>query len=699
MTVRFLLGALLIALGVPWCVPVVEAQVDAVLAEHSLSWLNPGNAVGMLLSCAAAGALVSVVAAAARRIKRITVRDILWWLFAIATIAALYLGVKAVMVSLVGKRAGFLAAVTVTGLGIVQVTRKRFPEYVFDPHVRGPRLVGLKDIRCSRGELPPGLLPWGADYIDFEDENEHFMLLGNIGGGKTTFLKAMMSWLGWRDGELWIVFDPKIELVPYLQALGKRVLIFNPLDRRRVAWDTCTDIVDEAQVTTLVKTVIPDVEGQESYWNQSAQNLLSSVIEFFIRSGQWWDLRDVLLACSSERFLKAIVGDDGFDAIIAEGLQGKSEHSGTNDYMLTLNTRLRPLRVMAALWHSAEEKVSLKELIASDDFGDTVIVLGNDNTSGATVQLLNSILFERLVNLILDLPDSHLRRIWLFIDEVSEASRFVGNNLVRFMTVARSRGGCAVLSAQNTAGIEAKFGEKASRQILELSNRLAVLGGVDGDTARTVSETYIGEVEVVEHQVGYSEAYDGTEREMGDVFKKKGEREVSPTLRRVKRSLVPKEQLFSSSIPKTGKQHGLTGFFAGGVGGHHWHTYPWKAVQDMQVEPEKDVLAYDRIGEKEPGLRLLPWSDEELRKWGFLQGGEESTETEKNLFAKFGQQAKGLSRSGVLQMLKIQDGELDEIAAACGVEAGLEIFSKAQFTEVAAFIGLQLLDISLDWEE
>ncbi|ESA36560.1 conjugal transfer protein [Leptolyngbya sp. Heron Island J] len=697
MKVRFIVAVVLIVWLLPWCVPVVEAQVQGALLSHSFGWLNPGNAVGMLLGGSAGGAVVSLIAAAARRVKRGTVREVLWWLFAVTAIATLYLGVKEALVLLVGPKPGFLTAVTVAGLGIVQVTRKRFPEYQFDPHVRGPRLVSSKDIRRSRGELPPGLVPWGADYIDFKDENEHFMLLGNIGGGKTTYLKVIMSWLGWREGELWIVFDPKIELVPFLKALGKRVLIFNPLDRRRVAWNICADIVNEPQVLTLVKVLIPDAEGQENYWSQSAQNLLTSVIGFFIRSGKWWDLRDVLLACSSEQFLKRIVGDDAFDTIIADGLKGKNEHSGTNDYMLTLNNRLRPLRVMAALWHSADEKVSLRKLIESGDFEDTVIVLGNDNTSGATIQQLNSILFERLVNLILDLPDSDLRRIWLFIDEVSEASRFVGNNLVRFMTMARSRGGCAVLSAQNTAGIEAQFREKAARQILELSQRLAVLGGVDGETARVVSETYIGEVEVIESQVGYSEGFDGTEREVSDVFKKRGEREVSPTLRRVKRHLVPKEALFSSSIPKTGKENGLTGLFVGGIGGHHWHNFSWKEVQDMQIKPDEKTKAYDRVGQKEPGLQLAPWSNKELQKWGFLEVTERKEE--KNLFDEFGGSNEQLTRESVLRMLPLEDSELDEIAAECGIEAGLKAFTRQQLTKIGACIGFELLGVSIEWEQ
>ncbi|MDV3351291.1 type IV secretion system DNA-binding domain-containing protein [Leptothoe sp. LEGE 181152] len=701
MTIRFCIALGFCLWLVPWCVPVVQGAVNVALAEHSLGWLNPGNATGMLLGYATGGGVVSIIASASRRTKHINVREILWWLWAVTLVSCLYIGLERLLVLWVSEKVSFLAAVTVAALSLVQITRKQFPEYPFDSYVRGPKLVTSNEIRKKRGELPPGLSPWGADYIDIEAETTHTMLLGNIGGGKSTFLKAMMSWLAWREDKLWIVFDCKIELVPYLEALGKRVLIFNPLDNRRVAWDIKADIVNEPQVITLVKAFIHDEDGQESYWSQSAQNLLISVIGFFIRSGKWWDLRDVLLACSSADCLKAILGEDTLNTIIAEGLEGKSESSGTNDYMLTLNNRLRPLRVMAALWHTAEEKVSLKALIENDDFGNTAIVLGNDNTSGATVQTLNAILFERLVNLILDLPDDRLRRIWLWIDEISEASQFVSNNLVRFMTIARSRGGCAVLSAQNTAGIDARFGEKAAKQILELSSRLAVLGGVDGDTARTVSETYLGEVERIEAQVGYSEEYQGTEREVGETFKRKGDKEVSPTFRRVKRLLVPKEQLFSSSIPQTGVTNGLTGLFLGGKGGHHWHTYSWDEIKSMQIDVEEDILAYDRIGDEDTGLRLAPWSEEELIKWGLLDAGSqlEQLPKESPLFPREGDNSKSLSRADVVRILKIEDSELDEIASCCSLPYGLETFSKQEFTELIGWIGLELLDISVDWED
>jgi hypothetical protein len=697
MTMRFWFAVGVCAGMMPWLVPVVQATVESTLAAHGLGWLNPGNSTGMVLGYAAGWGMVSVVASGCRRVTRIGVRDLLWWLGAISLVCALFVGVREGLSFWLGAEYGLLAAVSLSGLGLMQVTRQKFPEYRFDPHVKGARIASAGEIRRRRGPLPPGLVPWGADYIDYTDETQHFMLLGNIGGGKTTYLRAMMSWLAWREQELWILFDPKIELVPHLEALGKRVMILNPLDRRRVAWDMAADIVNEPLILTVVKAFIPDGEGQEVYWSQSAQNLLSSVMGFFVHSGQWWDLRDVFLACSNLEVLKAILGEDKLNAIIAQSIEGDNSKGGANDYLSTLNHRLRPFWVMAALWHSAREKVSLGALIQSEDFENTVIVLGNDNTSGATVQILNSILFERLVNHILDLPDSKERRIWLWIDEVSEASKFVGHNLVRFMTLARSRGGCAVLSAQNTAGMEDKFGERAARQLLELSRRLAVVGGVDGETARAVSEVYLGEVEVVEAQIGYSEEYDGTERELGEGFKRGGEKEVSPTFRRVKRALVPKEELFSSAIADTGPTHGLTGFFSGSAGGAHWQTYPWKAVQAMQVEVETDVLAYDRIGEREPGLRLQPWSDQELAKWGLSDDVEESEAIENSLFTKFKGEAQ-LSRADALRLLCCGEEDLDQLTQACGLGTGVGQFSRSAFTRMLAKISEWEMGLKLDWE-
>ena len=68
MKVRFIVAVALIAWLLPWCVPIVEAQVGVALLQLSFGWLNPGNAVGMLLGCSAGGAVVSLITAAAQRI-------------------------------------------------------------------------------------------------------------------------------------------------------------------------------------------------------------------------------------------------------------------------------------------------------------------------------------------------------------------------------------------------------------------------------------------------------------------------------------------------------------------------------------------------------------------------------------------------------------------------------------------------------
>ena len=702
MSYRFWIAVGLSGLVVPGIVPVVQAATELVMQESGLGWLNPGNGVGILLSYAVGGFTVSGIASAARRIERLDAKDVLWWLGATTVVSGVFVAIRGVVGFYWGRELGLLVAAATSGVGIIQVTRLKFPEYAFDPHVSGQRLRSAWEIIKTRGKQCLGLIPWGVDTIDFEDENEHFLLWGNIGGGKTQMIKMMMAAIALRENDLWIVFDPKPEFVGYLEGLGRDVIILNPLDKRRVAWDIAQDIDDDTTARTFVEMLIPTIQGNENYWVAAAQNILEAILSFLIHSGKSWDLRDVLLIAFSPEDLKQVVGSDRLNKIIEEGLQGKNERSGTNDYMLTLNTYLKRYRPIAALMHTTKRKISLRSLIEGGQYGRKALVLGSDEKSRSTVKTFNALMFENLINVALDLPNQRERRIWVWIDEVSEASRFLGKNLVRFMTKVRSKGGCAVLAAQNRAGLVSSFGEEYAQQLIELSKRMAVVGGVEGKSAQALSENCFGQVKVVQTQFGQSKEYDGTERELGEGGSQGSEKTVSPSYQVGTEYLVSKEALYSTSIPKTGPEHGLTGFFWGGRGGPHWHTYSWDDVKGMQVEDAEGVKAYDRVQKDDSDLVLQPWSDAERKKWRLLSSetAAESEDSDVNpLQEKFGTGGYRLPRAAVLEMLGLNNQELDKLTQDCGFGVGLDSFSRDQMMEVLARIGMGLLGLDLDWED
>ncbi|NET38238.1 MAG: type IV secretion system DNA-binding domain-containing protein [Cyanothece sp. SIO1E1] len=496
---RFLLAAGASLLIVPQAVSIIQSIVKTAVSESNLAWLNPGNATGMVLSYAAAGGLVSLIAKAAAA-KQVTVRGVLWLGGAITICYGTFITVRAATTFFLRPELGLLWATTATAILIHQALRLKFPEYPFDSHVQGQKLRTSKEVWKERGGPKPDRLPWGADFIDLEDETQHFIVMGNIGGGKTLFMQMCMGAIARRYNELWIVFDPKPQFIPYLEALGREIIILNPLDYRRYTWDIAKDINDLPTAETLAAALIKG-DGNNDFWTKSARNLLVAVLMFLIVSGDDWDLSAVLNIVSSPEDLKKVVGQDSKNAIIAEGLEGKSDKSGTNDHMLTLNTELKKYQPVAALMHSAkaERSISLKGLIRSERYGMKALVLGNDEDSREIIKTFNGLIFEMMVNFILSLPDNRNRRIWAWIDELASVAEYVGPNLSRFQEKARSKGGCSFAATQSYPGLVAKIGQNYADQIIELSKRITVTGGVEGRTAEVFSETYFGSVEVVRH--------------------------------------------------------------------------------------------------------------------------------------------------------------------------------------------------------
>lgn len=613
MSQRMLLGLLASALSVPVVVQTVQITTETVIESHALAWTNPGNAMGILLSYAAAAGTVSMIASATRRIQAIMIRGVLIVSSSVIAIIVVFWVVTHTISFVVSPELGLLSGTAAGGLTMIMVSRLLFPEYAFDSHVRGPALKTTKQVTQERGSVGDGQLLWGADWISFHRETVHFLLLGNIGGGKTQFLKMMMAAVARRENELFIVFDSKPEFIPYLNALGREVIILNPLDERRVSWDICADIYDETTAQTFVEILIPVHKGAEEFWTKAAQGIVVAVIMFLIQSGEPWGLRDVINICQSPELLIAAVQTDPRNAIIAEGLTGKNDKSGTNDHMLTVNTYLKKFRPIAALMHSAERKLSLKALIEREHYGRKALVLGADEEARATIKTFNALMFEVMTNFILALPEKRDRRIWVWMDELGEASRFVGKNLARFMTKARSKGGCVVATTQNYSGLVAALETDFARQVVELPNHLAIVGGVNGHTAKEVAENFFGQSEQVGTTYGQQK-----ERDEDDGFRdgvNKGDEKSSPSYAIESRSLVTKEMLNCASIPTTGPENGLTGFFYGSEGGPHWHTYSWQEVKDRQVEDAEGDVAYARVGRGYPGMELLPFSEEELHQW------------------------------------------------------------------------------------
>jgi hypothetical protein len=290
-----------------------------------------------------------------------------------------------------------------------------------------------------------------------------------------------------------LVYDAKLEVVPQLEGMDLQapVLILNPFDKRSVAWDMAVDITEPATAKQIASIFIPDEKNSsQPFFANAARQLLEGVmVAFILTRPQQWTLRDVLVALKSGSRLIAVLSSTPETKDLVETYLSNDKES--KSIIATIGTKLGPLDVVAALWESASSKVSLRDWLSSE----SILVLGNDEAYRSSLDVINQVIFKRVVELLLAQPETTLGRTWFFLDEVKEAGNL--DALGRLMTKGRSVGASVVLGFQDIDGMYESFGENQAKSILGQCSTKVFLRLDSPETAKW-AETVFGEYEAIE---------------------------------------------------------------------------------------------------------------------------------------------------------------------------------------------------------
>lgn len=330
------------------------------------------------------------------------------------------------------------------------------------------------------------MIRWCGEDLPPESAKFHFLAAGATGSGKTVLLRILMQSVLAKVGSLpglrAIVYDPKQDFVPILDAivrdssdpagqLSRRVKILNPFDVRGVSWDIAADTKNPAVARQIAAAFVPEDEKAASpFFARAAQDIAYGVILSFMEKRVPWTLRDLVLALSTDpATTKAILSlsDSNHNRVI-------SYFGATNETNLsvwsTLQTKVSRYEPIAAGFAKAKESVSLSKWM-TDPTG-SVIVLRTNQAVREAIDNINAVLFRRLSELILDLPDtiSHgeMARTWVVLDELRDAGKLDG--LRALLNMGRSKGSTVVISFQDIEGLKAVYGE---HEALELTGQCA----------------------------------------------------------------------------------------------------------------------------------------------------------------------------------------------------------------------------------
>lgn len=165
-----------------------------------------------------------------------------------------------------------------------------------DKHVDGQEEVNLKMLRSLIQKsriLPPqnflqrvglqrrprdegrGLMLAGVE-IPPKFVCRNLLITGGVGTGKSTAIFSILDDLRARKIKT-VVYDPHGEFSQKFYRKGKDYLL-NPTDKNCVSWDVFSDVVTRAQLVSMIKIMIPEGEGDQIFFTNSARQLLSDLM-------------------------------------------------------------------------------------------------------------------------------------------------------------------------------------------------------------------------------------------------------------------------------------------------------------------------------------------------------------------------------------------------------------------------------------
>lgn len=463
-----------------------------------------------------------------------------------------------------------------------------------DPdYIRGTQLLPMEEAQRRALNLPcredePRLV-WAGLSLPERFSAGHFTILGPTGSGKTVTLRLLMQSVltrirpgsGWRA----LIYDPKGEFLPLLSGmpLACPVITLHPYDRRGAAWNIGRDITDRSVALSLAATLIPTQEGQNKFFYDAAQTILSAIMEAFILlAPERWTLRDVLLVMQNreamKRLLLSLPQTTPTYRKYFEQEQGKT----LADIQATLATETTKLEPVAAMWSRANLKVSLKDW-SHDSY---ILVLGKDKEVDEPLDNINRVLFQRISQLFTKQGSG---RTWVFIDEAKFAGKIPG--LDDLLTTGRSFGARVCLATQDLSGLKHAYGPDSAEELLGGAANKAILGTWNPVTSKYAAEI-MGKTERIERTTSRTQAKDHSTTVSEHIVQRE--------------SVMPEE--FMQVLPADNRK--FFGYYSTqAVGRYCGWLFHGTALHGMGDQPR-----YVARGEGEQYLRM--WNDADRKRLG-----------------------------------------------------------------------------------
>lgn len=361
-----------------------------------------------------------------------------------------------------------------------------------DDRMRGASLIDLSTASTRdllRAKTPAGALTFGGVPIDAGDEQQHILLAGAPGTGKSVEIKKALRTIRARRQKA-VVYDPSGEFTSLFYRPGKDVLL-NPLDQRGARWNPWLD-AESFEYAALAKSFVPDRGGEtDPFWTESARATFESLmmtcasIDEIIYKGMSAPIAE----------LAKIVKDAGFTGMIGPEKTFQSTRA-------TLAVYLRSLAMLENTRRDETDAFSFRKWLENSE-DDAWAFLPVPARARDAIRPLTSMFLDTAVRHIMSLRPDPDRRVWLEIDELPSLQNIP--SIHPALAEGRKYGIGAILGVQSFFQLKKSFGDDAAKALWGLPKTRLYLRISDAETTEMISKE-LGEIQLKRKTTGTSES-------------------------------------------------------------------------------------------------------------------------------------------------------------------------------------------------
>ena len=354
---------------------------------------------------------------------------------------------------------------------------------------RGGDLVAPRElkIKLKKAGVVSDLILGGLPLVK-GSERQHILITGTTGTGKTNLIHEIIPQLKKR-GDRAIILDVNGSFVgSYFDV--ENDLILNPFDNRTVNWLPWVDCEENYDYDALAKALIGEASHYESFWDDSAEKILSEALKIYKNKQSIKELLYLLNQAPLKTYSKF------FQNTSVASLTSQDAEKTVTSIRASLNNKTKPLSHL----QETTQAFSLKDYVLSDR--QSWLYMTSMPVQRRSLGPLLAAWIEIILNALMmrdPLEENH--NLWIIIDELPALGRVP--SLKTALAESRKYGGCLVAGVQNIHQIRNIYGRNEANDLLDQFNSRFIFRVGDQETAQ-IAANILGEQESKQMQESLS---------------------------------------------------------------------------------------------------------------------------------------------------------------------------------------------------